>query len=565
MLSLFLIFLLGCFVARLPSTLASMSRQGSVLDSIAEVFVMIDHLYVEKPDAEKLRQGAINGMLEALDDPYSEFIPENDAAEFSKHMTGQFVGIGCQVEMRDGWLTVVSPIEDSPAYAAGVLANDRISKIEETTTLGKSVDDCIKLLTGEPKTPVNILVQRDGKEIPFTIVRDKIVSKSVRGYMRLPDGTGHWDFVIDPSKKIAYVRLSQFTPTSATELAGALRAASETAGGELGGLILDLRNNPGGYMQAAIDIVDLFVDDAVVMSVRGRDERGSEEFRAESGGVGGMSTPSYPIVVMINRNSASASEIVAGSLQDHGRAVVLGERSFGKGLVQTVHPLASSGKSQVKFTTQRYYLPSGRLIQRTDSSSQWGVDPTPGFYVPMSDQESLAWILHRRDQDILRKDTVPADFGQQAWNDPSWIEREGKDRQLAAAMRGLHERFGKGEWVKVASEQDQHGAIAEGELKALERARTRMTREFVRLEKRIETLESIAATGKTPAAKDFWPDALDLTGGHVSVMDKDGKAIAKLKITGRDLERWLENADVEVEGADALPSGSTQSEPGEVK
>jgi carboxyl-terminal processing protease len=148
--SLLLVFLLGLFVARLPQTLGAMTGKPSVLDAVQDVYAMIERSFVDKPDAEKLRNGAIQGMLESLDDPYAEFIPADDAAEFDKQMTGQFVGIGCQVETRDGWLTVVSPIEDSPAYAAGILAGDRITRIEDTSTMGKGVDECIKLLTGQP-------------------------------------------------------------------------------------------------------------------------------------------------------------------------------------------------------------------------------------------------------------------------------------------------------------------------------------------------------------------------------------------------------------------------------
>jgi carboxyl-terminal processing protease len=464
-------------------------------------------------------------------------------------MTGQFVGIGCQVETRDGWLTVVSPIEDSPAYAAGILAGDRITRIEDTSTMGKGVDECIKLLTGQPKTPVNIIVQRDGKDIPFTIIRDKIVSKSVRGFRRLPDGTGHWDYLLDPERKIAYIRLSQFTPTSGKEMKAALAEVRAQAG-ELQGLIFDLRNNPGGFMQSALEIADIFLDNVVIMSVRGRDERMNETFEATHS----ADKPAYPIAVLVNGSSASASEIVSGALQDHARAIVIGERTFGKGLVQSVLPLPHSESAQVKFTTQRYYLPSGRLIQRLDNSAQWGVDPSPGFYVPMSEQDFLAWILHRRDQDILRKDTVPADFGVQKWTDPEWIASSAKDAQLSAALKALNVRLDSGQWARINDTEDAHGKIAEAELRALERSRLRFSREFARIEKRIETLEKQASGGKPPEPKDLWPDALDLTGGSVIVRDKDGNAVANLKITGRDVERWFENADVTLDKPASVPA-----------
>lgn len=552
---LLLVFTLGVFAAKFSSTLAAMTGQGDDLDALRDVFAMLQRSYVDKPDAAKLRMGAITGMLEALDDPYAEYIPPSDAKDFDKQMTGQFVGIGCQVESKDGWLTVVSPIEDSPAYHVGILAGDRITTIEGTSTLDKSIDDCIKMLTGTPKTPVNILVQRDGKEIPFTIIRDKIVSKSVRGFRRLVDGTGHWDYLIDPAQRVAYVRLSQFTPTSPKELFMAMEeAAAATKTGQLGGLILDLRNNPGGFMDAAIAIVDMFVDDVVIMSVRGRDQKEGQGEMFRAGRIPDM--PRFPIVVLINGASASASEIVSGALQDHGRAVVVGERSFGKGLVQTVHPLPHEEGGQVKFTTQRYYLPSGRLIQRSDNSTEWGVDPSPGFYSPMTENQLIDWLTHRREQDILHKDTVPADFATQQWTDPDWISATAKDLQLAAAVKSMNTRLASGEFKPLGEQATQHGKIAEAELRALERTRLRFTREFARLDKRIEALEAQASTGKKPDVKNFWSDDIDLTGGVVNVVDKSGATIAKLKITGRDLERWLENADVELDKPEAASSQS---------
>lgn len=557
-----LVFVLGVFVARLPATLGALGALGSsanFIDPVDDVHTMLSRYYVDQPDEKKLREGAITGMLEALDDPYAEYIPPDDAHEFSKQMTGQFVGIGCQVEIRDGWLTVVSPIEDSPAYLAGIIANDRITTIEGEPTLGKSVDDCIKMLTGEPQTPVKIVVQRDAKDIPFTIIRDRIVSKSVRGFRRLADDTGHWQYLIDPAKRIAYVRLSQFTPTSPDELTDALAAAAgESPDGQIGALILDLRNNPGGFMDAALHIVDMFIDDAVIMSVRGR---GQSEARGEVFRAGQVpDQPHYPIAILINANSASASEIVSGSLQDHDRAIVIGERSFGKGLVQTVHPLPHQRGAQVKFTTQRYYLPSGRTIQRTDGSTQWGVDPSPGFYLPMTENQLVAWILHRRDQDILHKGTVPADFAEQHWTDPDWIASNAKDPQLAGALNALDQRLHAGEWKPLGDGESEHAKIAEHELRALERTRQRLTREFARLEKRIDTLESLNAKSKPSEPKDLWADSLDLTGGRIDILDKDGATIARLRVTGRDVERWLENADVEPEPKQGdAPSSSASS------
>lgn len=597
MLNFALVFILGLFVARLPATLAMISgTDGTPLERIADVQRLISNEFVDAPDAAKLQKGAIDGMLEALDDPYAEYIPPADSKEFTKQMTGEFVGIGCQIEMRDGWLTVVAPLEDSPALAAGILSGDRITKIGDKSTFGLTSDECIKMLTGEPGTPVTFTVLRDGQTIPYTLNRARIVSKSVRGVSRLPDGSGHWDFVLDPKRKIAFIRLSQFTPTSPIEFAEALESAADAMGGEINGLIIDLRFNPGGVMEAALQIADMFVESGTLLSVRGRNQPPTV-FNAHGPGT----LPEFPVAILVNGASASASEIVSGALADHNRAVIVGTRTFGKGLVQTVLPLPHEQGGQVKFTTQRYYLPSGRLIQRSDDSTTWGVDPTLGFYIPMTDSEQLDAVLRRRAFDALRGNhaAAPADAApaapageappaetahaapaaddpatlpkEQHWNDPAWVREHGKDRQLAAAVQAMLARVDAGpdgQWAKVSDEPDQNAKISVTELHNLEKARDRMSREFARLDKRIETLESATASGKpapSPASRNFWSDTIDLTGGKVQVFDKDGKPVAELKITGRDLERWLAVADVESEKpADApTPTPTPASTPAE--
>ncbi len=594
LLNFLLVFVLGVFVARLPQTVASVSGMlglGAVdgLTLIADVRRLLKHSAVEPPDDQKLTIGAINGMLESLDDPYAEFIPPDDAADFEKAMTGAFSGIGAQVEVRDGWLHVVSPLEDTPAYAAGVLAGDRITKIDGESTFGLTADQCIKKITGPEGTTVTITISRPHAhaaahatvgtapgdpsaqttlnqtgEFDLTITRAKIVSKSVRGFRRLPDGTGHWDHVIDPTRRVVYVRMSQFTPTSPQELADALDQAQtdiKAAGGaDIGGLILDLRSNPGGLMDAAIAICDLFLDSGTIMSTRGRNVP-DVIFKANPQ----QGTPTFPIAVLVNGASASASEIVAGALSENNRAIVIGTRTFGKGLVQTVRPLDADGRAQLKFTAQRYSLPSGRLIQRTDESAVWGVDPSPGFYVPMTDAQTIAWILKRRSWDILRRTSDPSgapnadeppSIAQQRWSDPSWIEETAKDRQLAAAIHAVQSKLDSGAWPSGGEDPPaQTARIQSDELKALERARDRMGREFARLEKRIDAVDAAAAAGRTPAPlPDFWAAALDLTGGTVQVRDKAGDLVAELSITGPDLERWLAFGDLEKRSPSGTPA-----------
>ncbi len=566
LLNFILVFVLGLFVARLPSTLAQIGvAKADTFDIIADVQRMVMAGFVDKPDPDKLTKGAINGMLEALDDPYAEYIPADEAAEFEKAMTGSFSGIGCQLaeKHKDEPLTVASPMEGSPALNAGIIAGDKIVKVNDESTRGKSVDECIKMITGPEGTEVKLHVLRGAQELDFTVTRARIVAKSVRGFRRSSDDTGRWDYLIDPKEKIAYVRLSQFTPTSPGELEDALGEANKAAAGEIKGLILDLRGNPGGLMDAALEISDMFLDSGVIMSTRGREGRLPPViYKAEPS----PDTPKYPIAILANEFSASASEIVAGALSDNNRAIVIGSRTYGKGVVQSVQSLPHDPKASVKFTTQRYYLPSGRTIQRTDDATDWGVDPTPGYYVPMTEDETVAWAFRRRDWDVLRKEgsPLPAGFepvlplGEQHWGDSAWVEAVAKDKQLAGALRTMQAKTANGEFVKLSDEPSQHGRIALAELKKLERDEVRMSKAFTLIEKRKETLEKIASTGKgATEPKDLWPDSLDLTGGLVEVRDKDGKVVADLRIKGRDLERWLAIADLE-----KVPE---PGEPGETK
>jgi carboxyl-terminal processing protease len=563
-----LIFLIGFFVARLPATLAQIAGKGDFLQSVNDVYVALMAGAVDEPDPAKLQKGAIDGMLEALNDDYAQYIPEDEAEQFEKDMTGQFSGIGCQIDIRDGWLTVVSPIEDSPAFNAGIMAGDRIEKIGDRSTFGLSADECIKLLTGPPGTEVSFTVRRDGIEIPYTLKRAPITSKSVRGIDR-DAAAGKWQFLVDHDNRIGYIRLSQFTPSAAEEVAEALKETfkqAQDAGGDLNGLILDLRNNPGGVMDGALAIADMFLDSGVIMSIRGRTSP-PVEFEASAQGT----VPNFPMAVLVNENSASASEIVAGALKDHHRAVIIGERTFGKGLVQTVMRLRHAPKAQVKFTTQRYYLPSGRMIQRSDDSTEWGVDPNEGFYVPMTDREKVDAILKRREWDILKKDAKPSDLETHRWSDPEWVRNEARDKQLAAAIQAVQTRIAAGvtadaggitPWKPVSDVEPHHGKIAVKELQDLKKTRQLLSIEFARIEKRIQALRKQADSGDVAEKKlDLWSDEIDLTGGRIEVFDKDGHVVARLKVTGRDVERFLLPADVAPDPAAAPAEVPAESHP----
>ncbi|MGP1308896.1 MAG: S41 family peptidase [Phycisphaerales bacterium] len=498
-------------------------------DPIVDVQALIDQRFVEEPDFEEIQRSAIDAMIEALGDRYSEFIPARDIAEFDKQTRGSYVGIGAEVRMDNCWLIIASPLEDSPAFKAGVMAEDRVTEIDGVSTCDLSLNECIARLTGEPGTPVTITVERAGQTEEITIVRQKIETPVVKGVHYTGDG---WEYWINPDEKIAYVRLTQFTVAAARDVTDTLRSLSEQG---MQGLVLDLRFNPGGLLGAAIQIADLFLEDGTIVSTKGRNFPEQRATAREPG-----TLPDFPMIVLVNRTSASASEIVAGALADNGRAKILGERSFGKGSVQEVIPLPS-GAGQLKLTEKYYYLPSGRSLHRKEGATTWGVDPSKGFYVPMSDDEWREMTRLRRESEIIRAGASDAEM----WADPDWILEHLKDKQLAAAVRALSAKVRTGEWVEPG-EQGQPETLAAAELERTAEYRERLLRELARVEDQLATLEEGAGeeADEALAEKGPLPGDAELEGGSVEVFDKSGKKIATLKITGPDLNRWLFDAPV---------------------
>lgn len=536
-----LIGILG--VAVLGSTYVVSHQDYSFFDPLLDVKAIISQKYVSEPDEKAMQLAAIDGMVESLNDPYTVYVPPADSKSFTKELTGDYVGIGAQVQTRDGWLTIVTPLEDSPAFKAGILPDDRIVEIEGKTTLGMTTEDSVGLLTGEPNTKVNIVIERKGQKISFTITRNRIITRTVKG-IHWTAGTdandaGTWTHFIDPERKIAYVRLTQFTPTSAQEFTDTLKGLGADKG-ELKGLIFDLRGNPGGVLQDAEEIADLFLNAGVIVSTKGRAVRESI-VRAEKEGT----LPDFPIAILINGGSASASEVLSGALTENNRAIAVGSRTFGKGLVQTVHTLPS-GRGQLKVTEQRYYLPSGRSLHRTDESSVWGVDPTAGFYVPVTDAEALEMFKVRQAEEALN--TSARDGADSKWSDASWILDHMKDKQLSAALQAVQVKIDSGEWKPTGQTLPENSAMTSQDLARARILRDRIEHELVKIDRRIEGLET--ATGDKDIPADLWADGVDVSGGRLDVYDKDGKLVGKLKISGNDLERWLIDAGVKKEDAD---------------
>ncbi len=314
------------------------------LQTFVEILNRVKSDYVEEVSDQTLLENSVRGMLSGLD-PHSTFLDKAELKEMNAATSGKFGGLGIEVQMQNGFVRVVAPIDDTPAARAGIQPGDLIIKIDEASVKGLSLSEAVQKMRGEPGTKITLTVFREGADKPMAMEmkRDIINVSSVRTRLLEP-GYG-------------YLRISTFTATTGKSLNEEFKKLGKLAGGELKGLVLDLRNNPGGVLNAAVEVTDAFLDDGVIVSMRGRDKDSNREFSAKRGDL----LDGKPLVVLINGGSASASEIVAGALQDHKRGLLMGAKSFGKGSVQTILPLAD--ESAIKLTTARYFTPSGRSIQ----------------------------------------------------------------------------------------------------------------------------------------------------------------------------------------------------------
>ncbi|MEA3361731.1 MAG: S41 family peptidase [Thermodesulfobacteriota bacterium] len=344
------------------------------LEIFTDVLSLIRSSYVENVDMDELVYGAIRGMLNTLD-PHSSFLTPEMYKEMQADTHGEFGGLGIEITIKDGELIIVSPIEDTPAYAAGVKAGDQIVKIDGKATRDIDFMEAVRLLRGPKGEAVTISIHRsdEDKLREFTIIRDIIQVQSVKSNFL----QGHF----------GYVRVSQFQDRTGTDLKEHLQSLRQDNGDQLRGMILDLRNNPGGLLDQAVAVSDLFLSEGLIVYTEGREAEAQLTFSAQPVGT----EPDYPLIVMINGGSASAAEIVAGALQDHQRAIILGEQSFGKGSVQTVIPL--DDHSGLRLTTARYFTPSGRSIQARGIHPDIIVPPS----IAMAQEKSVTPL---REQDL---------------------------------------------------------------------------------------------------------------------------------------------------------------------
>jgi len=341
------------------------------LKVFADAFSIVQKNYVEDVDNKDLIYGAINGMLSSLD-PHSSFMPPESFKEMQVETKGRFGGVGIEITMKEGVLTVVSPIEDTPAFRAGIAAGDIIIKIDNVPTKGMTIMDAVKRMRGKKNTKVVLTIYREGEPEPidFPIMRDIIKIKSVKSEV-LENSYG-------------YIKVTQFQERTTKDLKKALiKIKKET--GTMKGLILDLRNNPGGLLDQAVKISDLFLSEGLIVYTDGRMDAQKMKFYASEAGT----EPQYPIVVIVNAGSASASEIVAGALQDTGRGLILGTKTFGKGSVQTILPMEDG--SGIRITTARYYTPNGRSIQAE------GITPDLVVEKMVSSVEKNSLVIREKD------------------------------------------------------------------------------------------------------------------------------------------------------------------------
>ncbi|MDA0808905.1 MAG: S41 family peptidase [Planctomycetota bacterium] len=410
-----------------------------LMQTFVDTFEQVDRNYVKDVDRRKLLEAALRGMIKELD-PYSSYIPPEELARFNQQVDQQFGGIGIQVQPdpRTSRILVISPLPDTPAYKAGVRAGDIVTEVEGYDTENMPLSRAVELMKGPPGETVSIKVRHlSATEDEEIVMKRAIISvKSVLGDKWGKDGA--WDFLVDDEQKIGYVRLTQFGRKSAEELAAAIDTLQKQG---MKGLILDLRFNPGGLLSQAVEISDMFVESGTIVSTEGKNTE-KRTFEATKAGT----LPDFPMAILINRFSASASEILSACLQDHKRAVVVGERSWGKGSVQNVIEL-ESGASALKLTTAGYLRPSGKNIHRFPDSKvtdEWGVHPDEE--VKFTRKELEDYDEYRRARDVLTENAPP--------------ESEFKDRQFETALERVRAML-NGEGKKGETEKNDDAKATE--------------------------------------------------------------------------------------------------------
>ncbi|MCH2136798.1 MAG: S41 family peptidase [Phycisphaerales bacterium] len=527
-------------VLELPQAIAARDRDYDWYTPVIDVRTLLQDRYVREVDVDAMQQAAIAAMVDSLEDPHSVFIPPRDTEAFEKEMSGRYTGIGAEIRPVDDRLMIITPLDDSPAFHAGLRAGDVLHSIDGTDTLGLGADGCIDLLLGEPGTDVELgIVRPDGSEATITVTRAPIGAPTVEGLIRRDGQWRHW---IDETTGVAYVELAQFTDSTSHEL----RAVLEDHGDNLRGLILDLRGNPGGALPAAVESADLFLAEGPIVHIKPqREDRAAEAhtWSARSGHAG----EAVPVVVLVDRHSASASEILAGALAQNGDARVVGERTFGKGSVQELRPL-DADKGLVKFTTALYALPEGRIIERDpdDPTAPWGVDPSEGCVVPQTPAQRVERTRAREPWRVIAAQE-PALGGP---TDAKWMREELKDPALAEAATLISGRLKQGAWPQLPPDED---AAFIPPMEDLDRARNTRTLLLEQLDLIDQEIDRLAEAGiEAPRGFDRLEDDVRLGSMEIVLKDTDGTVIGTWSAADPEVARAALH-DATLEKVDGSP------------
>jgi carboxyl-terminal processing protease len=414
------LILIGMLAVQLPGSMPARDEDYAFVRTLVDIHRQVANRYVEDVPADRLRQGAIDGMLNQLD-PYTVYVPPQQQKAFDQMLDGSFEGVGIQLNQQDdGRIEVVTPIDDSPAFKAGVMAGDILIKVNGTSVTDKRLPDVIKLIQGKVGSEVTLRFRRGPHELDLSMPREQVVVPTVKGYDRNPDNT--WNYYVDRNEKIAYLRITQFTADTFEKVKSVLDTLLADG---MRGLVMDLRFNPGGRLDAATEVCDLLIDQGVIVSTRGR-SRPEETVFAHAAGT----LPKFPLVVLVNGSSASAAEVVAGCLKDNRRALVIGSRTYGKGSVQELIPL-EQGSGELKMTVAYYYLPSGRLVHRRKDATDWGVIPQVQVNIDPAVEQKI--IRERYQTELFHKPgTAPSTTTTSPTTQPY-----GSDIQLQRAVDSL--------------------------------------------------------------------------------------------------------------------------------
>ncbi len=440
------------------STAAGDAPTAAAADRLTEIRKQIQKSYVKSHDERSLDEGAIRGMLQALDDPHSEFLPGDKLKEFERAIEGMLTGIGIEVSTSDQQLSVINPLPGSPAEAAGLKPGDKILAVD-----GKLVEElgpatAINAIRGKAGTVVSLQIKRAaGDEAVVTVTRGAIRIPSVKG-LWLEKSTRKWNFWLDQEQKLGYVQIADFGKQTVDDCQAAVKSLLSEG---LTGLVLDLRHCPGGLLVSSVGVAELFLREGTIVSIKG--EQAPElTWRAN----GNTALGDFPLLVLVDEHTASAAEILAGALKENSRATILGTRTFGKGSVQSILPVEGNGA--IRLTTAYFYLAGDRSINRQQGAVAWGVDPTDGYYVPLSSEQQDQWLKARRRWESMGNALVGPHQG--VPESSAAIKGSLSDPQLATAYQSLlGARIKDGAFLKVGQPvQALHNhtrpprAIAEG-------------------------------------------------------------------------------------------------------